>query len=198
MQYVLKTGFGESLDSYGGTIIAPNSGLGQGSDASHLGSLALSSLIVNAYRRMGHGAKILSLYTQRLFHLTAVMNVDDTNLLHWPGTSSIDSNKLIAAMQCATTDYGRLAIASGGVLKQNECSLYIFDYIFVPGQAKMRSLHGLLAPCCYIPKGNLMLPLHITIPQPMGPDLPIITHDVKTTSKMLACTFLWRETPPLM
>ncbi len=74
------------------------------------------------------------------------MYVNDTDLLHWPGTLSIDSNEIIAAIQWATTDYRRLAIAPGGILKQNECSIYIFDYIFVPRQAKMRSLNELLAP----------------------------------------------------
>ena len=34
MQYFLKTGYGESTSSYGGTILTPNSGLGQGSGAS--------------------------------------------------------------------------------------------------------------------------------------------------------------------
>ena len=50
MQYVLKTGFGESAGSYGGTATSPNSGLGQGSGASPPGFMALSSLIINAYR----------------------------------------------------------------------------------------------------------------------------------------------------
>ena len=50
MQFFLKTGYGESTSSYGGTSLAPNSGLGQGSGASPPGFLALSSLIVNAYR----------------------------------------------------------------------------------------------------------------------------------------------------
>ncbi len=34
-----------------------------------------------------------------------------------------------------------------------------------------------------------MLPSHILIPQPEGPDLPIITHDVHTASKMLGLHF---------
>ncbi len=89
MQYILKTGFGVSPKRYGGTITAPNSGLGQGSGASPSGFLALSSLIINAYWRMGHGAKIFSSYTWRLFHLMAVMYVNDMDLLHWSGTSCI-------------------------------------------------------------------------------------------------------------
>jgi hypothetical protein len=114
MQYVLKAVFGESSDSYSGTSIAPNSGLGQGSGTSSPGFLALSSLIVNAYRRMGHGVKVLSLYTWRLFHLTAIMYVDDTNLLHRPGASDIDCDKLIEVIQRATTDYGGSLLHQGG------------------------------------------------------------------------------------
>ncbi len=49
MQYVLKTGFGESTETYGGMSASPNSGLGQGSGASPPGFMALGSLIVNAY-----------------------------------------------------------------------------------------------------------------------------------------------------
>jgi hypothetical protein len=48
----------------------------------------------------------------------------------------------------------------------------------------MKSLQDLLAPRCYIAKGENMLPLHITIPQPVGSAVSIITHDVTTVSKM--------------
>ncbi len=50
MQYVFKMGFGESADSYGGTALSPLTGLGQGSGASPPAFMALSLLIVNAYR----------------------------------------------------------------------------------------------------------------------------------------------------
>jgi hypothetical protein len=58
MHYVLKTGFGESTESYGSSANIPTSGLGQGSGASPPAFMALSSLIVNAFRRLGYGAKI--------------------------------------------------------------------------------------------------------------------------------------------
>jgi len=50
MQYVLKTGFGESTCTYGGMTAALYSGLGQGNGAASPVFLPLSSLIVNAYR----------------------------------------------------------------------------------------------------------------------------------------------------
>ena len=52
MQYVLKTGLGKSSESFGGTTVSPNSGLGQGSGASPPAFLELSVLIVNAYQQM--------------------------------------------------------------------------------------------------------------------------------------------------
>jgi hypothetical protein len=76
------------MDSYGGTSASPNLGLGQGSGTSPPGFQALNSLIINAYQHMGHGVKIRSSYALRLFHLTAVMYVDDTDLLHWPESST--------------------------------------------------------------------------------------------------------------
>jgi hypothetical protein len=90
IQYVLKTGFGESVESYGGTSLSPNSGLGQGSGASPPVFLVLSSLVVNAYSCLGHGAKICSSYVGRLFYLSAVMYVDNTDLLHWPDSAHLD------------------------------------------------------------------------------------------------------------
>jgi hypothetical protein len=47
-EYVLKTGFGKSEESYGGTKSSLNSGLGQGSRASPLVFMALGSIIVDA------------------------------------------------------------------------------------------------------------------------------------------------------
>jgi hypothetical protein len=44
MQYVLKTGFGESEESYGSTESSLNSGLGQGSRASPLALLLSAPL----------------------------------------------------------------------------------------------------------------------------------------------------------
>jgi hypothetical protein len=131
MQYVLKTDFGESVNSYGGTSLSPNSGLGQGSGASPPAFLALSSLIVNAYCQMGHGAWIRSSYLSRLFILAAVMYVDDRDLLHWPSSPYTNPEELVAHVQQATTDYTNLAQASGGILKDVKFLVYFLDYKFV-------------------------------------------------------------------
>lgn len=92
MQFCLRTGFGESEASFGGSKENPLAGSGQGSGAAPAAFSAISALVVNAYRRMGNGAKLTSSYTARMFCLAAVMYVDDTDLLHWaPSASTSDT-----------------------------------------------------------------------------------------------------------
>ncbi len=146
MQYVLKTGFGESSESVGGTALSPNSGLGQGSGASPPALMALSSLIVNAYWQMRNGTGVHSLYGSWLFILAAVMYVDNTNLLHWPVSCRNDLDALVAHVQQATTDWTHLAQALGGILKDKKCSVHFLDYKYTNGRTKMNSLHDLPAP----------------------------------------------------
>ena len=168
-------GFGESTERYGSSANSPISGLGQGSGASPPAFMSLSSLIVNAYRRLGHGAQIRSSYVAQLFWLGAMMYVDNTNLLHWPESSATDPEELIAHNQTATTDYGQLAQASGGILKTKKCSVYFLDYKFIRICTRMKSLQDFLAPRLYISKGDTMYPAHIIIPQPGIKEMPIIT-----------------------
>jgi hypothetical protein len=62
MRFFLRTGFGESKQSYGGTHKQRLAGYVQGNAASGPGFTALSSLIVNAYLCDGYGAQIYSSY----------------------------------------------------------------------------------------------------------------------------------------
>ena len=102
-----------------------------------------SALVVNAYRRMGHGATLTSAYTARLFILAAVMYVDDTDLLYWAPSPTTTTAELVDQVQAATTDWGMLAQATGGALKPGKCFLYLLHYNFEKGRAKMKTLRQL-------------------------------------------------------
>ncbi len=188
-QYFLRTGFGESSESFGGTPTNPNFGLGQGNGASPPSFLALSSLIVNGYRRQGHGANVTLAFVGHLFTLAAVMYVDDTDILHWPPSAYTDDNKLASYVQRATMGWGHLSQALGGILKAPKCSIYFLSFKTVQGQFRLKSLHNLPEPLAWILDGGRLLPAHITIPQPQGPDVLIVIHDVSTASKMLGVHF---------
>jgi hypothetical protein len=151
--------------------------------------MALSSLIVNAYRQMGHGACIKLSYTSRLFNLCTVMYVDDTDLFHWLESPVMDPETLIHHVQTLTTDYSHLAQASGGILKKMKCSIYFLAYKYVHGRARLMSLCNLPTATTHITEGNEVYPSHIRIPQPEGPDALIVTHEATTASKMLGVHF---------
>ncbi len=115
--------------------------------------------------------------------------MDDTDLLHWPPSTITDPEELIQHVQHATTDYGKLAQASGGILKPEKCSVYFMDYKFVQGRAEMKSLQDLPEPTRLIEHKGQLLPSHISIPQPDGTKAYIVTHDVATASKVLGVHF---------
>jgi hypothetical protein len=53
----------------------------------------------------------------------------------------------------------------------------------------MKSLHDLPPTRVYVTDTDCTYPLHISIPQPDGPDAPIETHNIMNASKMLGVHF---------
>jgi len=192
MKFCLRTGFGESKQFYGGSEEDPVQGSGQGNGAAPSLFTALGTLVVNAYKRMGHGAELTSAYTARLFLLAAVMYVDDTDLLHWAPSPETTDEDLIEHVQQATMDWGMLAQSTGGKLKPPKCFVYFLSYCFVHGRARMKTPRSFAAPRYLIPAeetGRAPLKSHIVVPQPDGSVAPIPTLDCKQPSKMLGIHF---------
>jgi hypothetical protein len=82
MRFFLRTGFGESSESYGGSKEDRTLGLGQGNAAAGAGYAAVSSLIIDAYVREGHGLRTMTSLTCRIFNIDTVIYVDDADLPH--------------------------------------------------------------------------------------------------------------------
>ena len=179
MQYCLRTGFGESSRLYGGTADNPIAGYGQGNGMAPPGFTALSTLVIKAYRRKGHGAHLTSAYTSRLFLLAAVMYVDDTDLTHWGKSQEMSDAVLVRHVQDSTTDYGELAQATGGILKQEKCFTYFLTYRFVNGIARLQHRKHLPPAPMTLPQAEgPPVPAHINIPQPSGGPLPVPTLEI--------------------
>jgi hypothetical protein len=82
MKFFLRTGFGDSTKFAGSGIRIKTQGLTQGNGASLAGWAVISIVILNAHRKKGHGAKFVCPITKLTSHLSAIIYVDDTNLLH--------------------------------------------------------------------------------------------------------------------
>jgi hypothetical protein len=81
MEFFLKTEFGLTKMSYGGNKCNIFMGLAQGSGSTSSAWLAVSTLIVHAYKRAGYGATLYNAWSRLLLIVGAILYVDDTNLL---------------------------------------------------------------------------------------------------------------------
>ena len=191
MQFFVRTGFGESEESFGGTEENPLGGLGMGSGSAPPSFAVLSVLIVNAYKRMGHGAKLTSAYMARMFLLAAVMWVDDTDLFHTATSPTTQDDEFVGQVQKATTDWGMLAQATGGVLKPEKCGAYFLSYKFDRGKPRLKKVRELPPPSAsFSTKDGKVLPAHLTVPQPDGSVAPIPTFEPTDPAKGLGVHFV--------
>ncbi len=190
MCFFLCTGFGKSTESYGGSNEDLTLGLGQGDAAARPGFLALSSLIVNAYLREGHGARQVSCYTQCLLVLAAVIYVNDTDFPHMTDHVTATSLELIEHSQKSTNVWGGLAIATGAAFKPEKCYAYFLTYCYNNGRTLMADVDDLPTPSCLLPQSKgLPLPSHLTVPLPDHTYAPIPILPTSTALLMLCIWF---------
>jgi hypothetical protein len=171
MEWYLKTAFSQSSTFFGGSQDVPSMGFGQGNGAALPGFLAVSTLLIEAYRHQSHGARFTPGLARDAFILAAVIYVDDSNLLHLAQGTPTDA-KFLASVQAATVDWTGLVHASGGSLKPAKCFWYMLGWKWVRGVARLKSLAEL-------PQFPLM------IPQPGGAMAAINLHPVDKLEKKL-------------
>ena len=95
--------------------------LAQGNGAAPPGFLAVSTLMIDAYKRLGHGTEFVSAWTGDAFYLAAVLYVDDSDLLHMSLVESPEDSEFLEQVQRATFDWGGMVQATGGSLKPSKC-----------------------------------------------------------------------------
>ena len=74
--------------------------------------------MVNAYKRLGHGATLTSSLMARIYLLASALYVDNGDWLHTEDEPTTSDKDMLEKVQLATTDFERLAQATGGALKQ--------------------------------------------------------------------------------
>jgi hypothetical protein len=158
MLYVLKTitwylkiAFGQSKISFGGKALDPSMGLGQGNDAAPPGFLAVCTLMINVYCNHGHGVTFIGAWAWDAFTLSAVLNVDNSNLFHMAIKTPSDE-EFLQLVQSATNDWAGLVHMTGGLLKPQKCFWYMLDWIWERGKAHLKTLYELPQNPLYIPQ----------------------------------------------
>ncbi len=82
MTWYLKTAFGQSKVSFGGTVLDPSMGLGQGNGAASPGFLAVCTQMISVYCNLGQGVMFIGAWAQDAFTLAVILFVDDSELFH--------------------------------------------------------------------------------------------------------------------
>ena len=126
-------------------------GMAQGNGAAPPGFLAVSTMMINAYKRLGHGVDLISSWTGDAFYLTAILFVDDSNLLHLAELSETEDD-FFEHVKEATFDCGGLAQATGGLLKPVKCFQDMLSWRRVKGEPQLKCLPTLLPAPLRIPK----------------------------------------------
>ena len=172
MKFFLRTGFGDSTSFSGGGISIKTQGLCQGNGAAPAGWAVISICIIGAHRKKGHGAKFLCPITQLQHHLSAILYVDDTDLLHINMTKNESVDEVHQAIQDSVNSWGNLLIATGGVLQPAKCFYSIISFDWNNGDWKYASNWS-------------DEKLRLTVPLPGGGNAPIDHKPVEHAEKTL-------------
>jgi hypothetical protein len=128
MKFFLRAGFGDWTKFDGGGICIKMQGLTQRNGTSPAGWAVISIVILNAHGKKGHSAKFVCPITKLSSHLSAILNVDDTDLLH----INLEEEELLAKVheliQASMENWGDLLIATGGALQPAKCFYSIISF----------------------------------------------------------------------
>jgi hypothetical protein len=126
MKFFLRTGFGDSKSFARGGISMKTQGLTQGNGASPAGWAVISICILGAHGKKGHGAKFYCPITNMKHHLSAILYVDDTDLLHIDLTKDKTVDEVHMAIQNSVYSWGNLLIATGGRAPAKQMLLFYY------------------------------------------------------------------------
>jgi len=133
MKFFLRTGFGDSTTFAGGGVSIKTQGMCQGNGASPAGWAVISICILSAHGKKGHGAKFTCPVTKLDRHLSAILYVDDTDILHIDLTKDERVDEVHARIQASVTSWGNLLIATGGALQPAKCFYSIISFEWLNG-----------------------------------------------------------------
>ena len=128
MKFFLRTGFGDSTSFAGGGISIKTQGMCQGNGAAPAGWAVISICILNAHGRKGHGAKFICPVTKLQKHLSAILYVDDTDIIHIDLTRNETVDEVHRYIQESVDSWGNLLIATGGALQPAKCFYSIISF----------------------------------------------------------------------
>ena len=136
MKYYLRTAYGDSKNFRGHKIAVKFQGLCQGNGAAPAGWAVISIVILGAHKKKGHGGHFVCPISRRTGHLSAILFVDDNDLIHVDMGKDQSADEAAYDLQRSIDSWGQLLMASGGSLKPEKC-FFLSDIVCVEGRWEM-------------------------------------------------------------
>ncbi|KAL9190098.1 hypothetical protein ACHAXT_007309 [Thalassiosira profunda] len=141
MKFFLRTGFGDSTDFAGGGVHVKTQGGCQGNGAAPAEWAVITIVILDSHKREGHGATFRCPITKFSHHLSAVIFVDDTDLLHVNLERDESVVEVHQKLQSSINSWGDLLIATGGTLKPVKCFYTLISFVWSNGEWSYANNH---------------------------------------------------------
>jgi hypothetical protein len=127
LRHYVRTGFGDSEDSYGNEEI-PLMGLLQGNGAAGVGFNAIASVIIAMMKEEGFGFHHWSAITREVIDLVCFSFVDDTDLIHSGHSVDTTGEQVFASMQSVLDHWEGALRATGGAVALDKSYWYLIDF----------------------------------------------------------------------
>jgi hypothetical protein len=105
-------------------------GLCQGNGAAPAGWAVVSIIILHAYKRKGKGMKIVCPVSMLNSHVAAVLNVDDTDVIHLDLGKEETVEEAHVRLQDSVLSWGNPLITTGGSMKSSKCFYHFISFEF--------------------------------------------------------------------
>ena len=109
--------------------------------------------MIGAYKRKKFHAEMKSAWSGLLMTLTAIMYVDNMDML-LRAKNNQTTEEFLEFIQSAIDFWGMLVMASGGSLKQKKCQVAIASFKFSDGRLRLQQLKSLRDHQFQIPQKN--------------------------------------------
>jgi hypothetical protein len=121
MKIFLRTAFVNLTEFAGLMVDIKTQGLCQSNGAALAGWTVVSIVILNAHKQWGHGTKFLCPICLVHSNLSAILFVDDTNVIHLDMNRRESHLEALEGLEQSIMSWGKLLIGTGGSLKPSKC-----------------------------------------------------------------------------
>ena len=141
MKHRVRTGFGDSVDYYGGEEDGDPHGATQGNGAGPAIWALASSPLLDILRQKGYSAKLLSQIKKEFFHLCGFAFVDDTDTIQ-TGQQGTPSEESLIEAQAKMNLWDNIIRATVGAIEGDKSNYTVNNWKWKNGKSKYEPMNS--------------------------------------------------------